>query len=73
MKDENAEVRLGVAKSMYEIFASSDGSLLSSTNSFLGTMQKDAQYRIRECVYDTLAKLGIKYGLEVFKNNISLL
>ena len=33
-------------------------------------MQKDAQYRIRECVYDTLAKLGIKYGLEVFKNNI---
>ena len=70
MKDENAEVRLGAAKSMYEIFASSDGSLLSSTNSFLGTMQKDAQYRIRECVYDTLAKLGIKYGLEVFKNNI---
>ena len=70
MKDENAEVRLGVAKSMYDIFCSSDGSLLSSTNSFLGTMQKDAQYRIRECVYDTLAKLGIKYGLEVFKNNI---
>ena len=70
MKDENAEVRLGVARSMYDIFVSSDGSLLSSVNSFLGTMQKDAQYRIRECVYDTLAKLGIKYGLEVFKNNI---
>jgi len=70
MKDENAEVRLGVAKSMYDIFVSSDGSLLSSINSFLGNMQKDAQYRIRECVYDTLAKLGIKYGLEVFKNNI---
>ena len=70
MKDENAEVRLGVAKSMYDIFVSSDGSLLSSINSFLGTMQKDAQYRIRECVYDTLARLGIKYGLEVFKNNI---
>ena len=70
MKDENAEVRLGVAKSMYDIFVSSDGSLLSSINSFLGTLQKDAQYRIRECVYDTLAKLGIKYGLEVFKNNI---
>ena len=70
MKDENAEVRLGVAKSMYDIFVSSDGSLLSSVNSFLGTMQKDVQYRIRECVYDTLAKLGIKYGLEVFKNNI---
>ena len=70
MKDENAEVRLGVAKSMYDIFVSSDGSLLSSINSFLGTMQKDAQYRIRECVYDTLARLGTKYGLEVFKNNI---
>ena len=70
MKDENAEVRLGVAKSMYDIFVSSDGSLLSSINSFLGNMQKDTQYRIRECVYDTLAKLGVKYGLEVFKNNI---
>ena len=73
MKDENAEVRLGVAKSMYGIFVSSDGSLLSSINSFLGTLQKDTQYRIRECVYDTLAKLGVKYvkyGLEVFKNNI---
>jgi serine/threonine-protein phosphatase 2A regulatory subunit A len=70
MKDENAEVRLGVAKSMYDIFVSSDGSLLSSINSFLGNMQKDTQYRIRECVYETLAKLGVKYGLEVFKNNI---
>ena len=70
MKDENAEVRLGVAKSMYDIFISSDGSLLSSINSFLGTMQKDTQYRIRECVYDTLARLGCNYGLEVFKNNI---
>jgi serine/threonine-protein phosphatase 2A regulatory subunit A len=70
MKDENAEVRLGVAKSMYDIFVSSEGSLLSSINSFLGTMQKDSQYRIRECVYDTLARLGLKYGLEVFKNNI---
>ena len=70
MKDENADVRLGVAKSMYDIFVSSEGSLLSSINSFLGTMQKDTQYRIRECVYDTLAKLGVKYGLEVFKNNI---
>ena len=70
MKDENAEVRLGVAKSMYDIFVSSEGSLLSSINSFLGTMQKDSQYRIRECVYDTLARLGLKYGLEIFKNNI---
>ena len=70
IKDEYAEVRLGITKSMYDIFVSSDGSLLSSINSFLGTMQKDTQYRIRECVYETLAKLGVKYGLEVFKNNI---
>ena len=70
MKDSNAEVRLGVVKSMYDIFISSDGSLLDSINDYLGAMQKDEKYRIRECVYDTLAKLGIKYGLEAFKNNI---
>ena len=70
IKDENAEVRLGIAKSMFDIFVSSDGSLLGSINTSLGTLQKDKKYSIRECVYDTLAKLGIKYGLEVFKNNI---
>ena len=73
MKDENAEVRLGVAKSMYDIFVSSDGSLLNSTNTLLGTMQKDSQYRIRECVYETLAKLGANYGLDVFKSSIESL
>ena len=50
MKDENAEVKLGVAKSMFDIFVSNEGSLFSSINSFLGTMQKDTQYRIRECM-----------------------
>ena len=73
MKDENADVRLGVAKSMYDIFVSSEGSLLTSTNSLLGTMQKDSQYRIRETVYETLAKLGANYGLEVFKSSIESL
>ena len=73
MKDENADVRLGVAKSMYDIFISSEGSLLTSTNSLLGTMQKDSQYRIRETVYETLAKLGANYGLEVFKSSIESL
>ncbi len=73
MKDENADVRLGVAKSMYDIFVSSEGSLLPSTNSLLGTMQKDSQYRIRETVYETLAKLGANYGLEVFKSSIESL
>ena len=70
MKDENAEVRLGIARSMYDIFISSDGALVSSINALLGTMQKDTQYRIRECVYETLAKLGANYGLELFKSNI---
>lgn len=73
MKDENADVRLGVAKSMFDIFVSSEGSLLTSTNSLLGTMQKDAQYRIRECVYETLAKLGANYGLDIFKSSIEVL
>lgn len=70
MKDENADVRLGIAKSMFDIFASSNSSLFNSINAFLGTMQKDAQYRIRECVYETLAKLGVSYGLEVFKSYV---
>ena len=73
MKDENAEVRLGVAKSMYDIFLSSEGNLLSSTNTLLGSMQKDTQYGIRECFYETLAKLGTNYGLEAFKSNIETL
>ena len=33
-------------------------------------MQKDTQYSIRECVYDTLAKLGVHYGLDLFKSSI---
>lgn len=70
MKDDNADVRLGVAKSMYQIFVSSEDKLLTSTNALLGTMQKDSQYRIRESVYETLAKLGANYGLEVFKSTI---
>jgi len=28
---------------------------------------KDTQYRIRENIYETLARLGVSYGLEVFK------
>ncbi|MCQ2816675.1 MAG: hypothetical protein MJ252_05335 [archaeon] len=70
MKDENADVRLGVAKSMFQIFISSDGNLLTSTNALLGTMQKDAKYRIRETVYETLAKLGAHYGMDLFKSTI---
>ena len=73
MKDENANVRLGIAKSMYDIIVSSDGNLINSIPALLGTMQKDSQYRIRECVYETLSKLGVKYDLEVFKSSIDSL
>lgn len=70
MKDENAEVRLGIAKSMFDIFISSEGSLIPSINNLLGTFQKDSQYRIRESIYDTLARLGSHYGIEAFKGSI---
>ena len=70
MKDDNPDVRLGIAKSMLQIFESSEGNLLTSTNALLGTMQKDNQYRVRECVYTTLAKLGASYGLDIFKSTI---
>jgi hypothetical protein len=40
---------------------SSDGTLLSSIATILGGLQKDTQYRIREAVIETLAKLGVSY------------
>ena len=70
MKGQNAEVRLGIVKSMFNIFESSERSLLISINNFLGTLEKNNKYRIREFVNDILDNFGIKYGLEVFKNNI---
>ncbi len=73
MKDENADVRLGVTKSIYEIFISSDQALLSSAQTIFGTLQKDNQYKIREKVINTIGKLGVFYGLEVFKVNLETL
>lgn len=70
MKDENSEVRLGVTKSLYEIFIASEGNLLSSISTILGGLQKDREYRIRETVIETLAKLGVAYGLDTFKSYI---
>jgi len=61
MKDENAEVRLGVVKSLYDIFLAADGNLLSSIGTILGGLQKDTQYRIRETVIEILGKLGCAY------------
>ena len=73
MKDENADVRLGVSKSIYEIFVSSEQSLLSSTSTILGTLIKDSKYKIRENIYITISKLGASYGLEIFKSHLETL
>jgi hypothetical protein len=54
-----------VTKSLYSIFISSEGNLLSSVNTILGGLQKDTQYRIRETVIDTLGKLGIAYVKDI--------
>ena len=50
---------LRITKSLYDIFISSEGSLLSSIGVLLGNLQKDTQYRIREKIYETLGKLGV--------------
>lgn len=73
MKDEHAEVRLGVAKSLFEIFIASDQVMLTTGQNALTTLQKDSQYKIREKITSTLAKLGVAYGLEVFKANLEAL
>ena len=61
LKDDNAEVRLGVTKSLYDIFLSSEGSLLNSIGTILGGLQKDNQYRIREASFEIMARLGCNY------------
>lgn len=70
MKDENAEVRLGVTKSLYEIFCSSEGSLLASIGTILGGLQKDTQYRIRETVIEILGKLACAFVRKIKKYHL---
>ncbi len=70
LKDTNSDVRLGVAKSLYDIFITSDQALLKSISTTIGGLLKDTQYKIREQVYITLAKLGAAYGLDTFKAHI---
>jgi hypothetical protein len=73
MKDESSEVRLGVCKSLYDIFMASDKALLSSTQTLLVPFMKDTQYRIRERLIETLSLLGAEYGLEIFIANFESL
>lgn len=58
MKDENSEVRLGLTRSLFDIYVTSEGQLLPSTSNILGVLLKDTQWRIRETVIEILAKLG---------------
>ena len=69
MKDDNADVRLGVAKSLFDIFVSSDQNILTTVPAIFGTLQKDNQYKIREKVIHTQARLGVIHGLEIFKQH----
>ncbi len=66
LKDDNAEVRLGVTKSLYDIFISSEGSLLNSIGTILGGLQKDNQYRIRETSFEIMARLGCTYVNHIY-------
>jgi hypothetical protein len=50
-----------ICKSLYDIFLSSEGNLLSSIGISLGNLQKDTQYRIREKIFETLGKLGVQF------------
>ena len=50
-----------ICRSLYDIFLSSEGSLLSSIGILLGNLQKDTQYRIREKIFETLGKLGVHF------------
>lgn len=70
VKDENPEVRLGAAKSLYDIIISGEQSSLVSNIQYITTFQKDSRYKIRERMIMTLAKLGVFYGIEAFKANL---
>lgn len=58
MKDENSEVRLGLTRSLFDIYVASEGQLLPSTSNILGVLLKDTQWRIRETVIEIISKLG---------------
>ena len=57
----NYLIMIRICKSLYDIFLSSEGSLLSSIGILLGNLQKDTQYRIREKILETLGKLGVHF------------
>jgi len=70
IKDENPEVRLGAAKSLYDIISSGDQSNLNSNIQLITNFQKDSRYKIREKMIITLCSLGISYGIEIFKSTL---
>ena len=69
-KDENAEVRLGATKSLFDIITSADNSSIMSHSQLISTLQKDSQYKIREKIISTCSKLGVHLGLDLFKSSL---
>ena len=61
MKDENSEVRLGLTRSLFDIYVASEGQLLPSTSNILGVLLKDTQWRIRETVIEIISRLGQQF------------
>lgn len=74
IKDENTDVKLGIAKSLYDIFVTSEGQLLTSTNNSIAVLLKDVKsWRLRETMFEVVAKLGIHFGPEIFKSHFDTL
>ena len=66
MKDENSEVRLGLTRSLFDIYVASEGQLFPSTSNILGLLLKDTQWRIRETVIEIMSRLG-QHFVRIFK------
>lgn len=73
IKDDSADVRLGIAKSIYNIVLSSDQSNLPTNIQIITTLLKDKNYKIRETMISTIAKISIFYGIDLFRPNFEVL
>lgn len=73
LKDPSREVKLGISKSLDSIFIKSNGALISSIKTIIGTLLDNEYWRIRLEVYRVLGNIAKFYGQEVFTSNISRL
>jgi hypothetical protein len=52
----------------------SEGQLLTSTNNLIAVLLKDLKsWRLRETMFEVIAKLGVHFGPEVFKSHFDSL